>query len=257
MSEMVEMGAKTFEYGDMMDPSLLPSETGFCYFNKGIVLRDNLVIHALAWAPMSGEEFESKGYWIAAYNDKLNEVDYGVEDLQAVLDEYDSDSNVSGFRLIYRQTAIYAGNQSLSIPKEGLEELRELNWLTAKEVPITAADVLHSLLLMLKQPPTIITVDRRKLTNKKQLKRLSAKGISSEVLVVDVRHKYQSSSPTSETASDREYSKRWLVSGHWRRQPKKNELGEWIREMVWINPYIKGPDDMPFVATKRVQALLK
>lgn len=255
MSEMVEMGAKTFEFGDMMDMSLVPSDTGFCYFNKGITLRNNLIIHALAWAPQVGDN--QNGYWITTYNDKLNEVDYGVEDLKNSLEEYEAEEDVSSFRLIYRQTSMYVPDESLSIPKEAMQDLIEKDWIDVKETPITGADVLHSLFLMLKQPPTIITVERRKLSNKKQLKRLSAKGISNEVLVVDVRHKYESTTPREESTSNREYSKRWLVSGHWRRQPKKNSLGEWIREMTWIPPHIKGPADKPFVATKRVQALLR
>jgi hypothetical protein len=255
MSEMVEMGAKTFEFGDMMDISLVPSETGFCYFNKGITLRNNLIIHALAWTPQLGAS--GIGYWIAAYNDKLNEVDYGVTDLKDVLDAHGRGDEIPPLRLIYRQTSMYVPGESLSIPEEARQDLIEKDWIDVKETPITGADVLHSLLLMLKQPPTIITVERRKISNKKQLKRLSAKGVSSEVLVVDVRHKYQSTTASGESTTNREYSKRWLVSGHWRRQPKKNELGEWIREMIWVNPHIKGPADKPFVATKRVQALLK
>lgn len=42
--------------------------------------------------------------------------------------------------------------------------------------------------------------------------------------------------------SDREYTCRWLVRGHWRQQyyPSRGE-----RSPIWIMPYIKGPDDMP------------
>lgn len=39
-----------------------------------------------------------------------------------------------------------------------------------------------------------------------------------------------------------EWKSRWLVAGHWRNQwfPSKNE-----HRQIWINPYIKGPEDKP------------
>lgn len=37
-----------------------------------------------------------------------------------------------------------------------------------------------------------------------------------------------------------EWSCRWIVNGHWRNQPYKDE-----RKLIYIMPYVKGPDDMP------------
>lgn len=53
---------------------------------------------------------------------------------------------------------------------------------------------------------------------------------------------------------DVEWSHRWLVTGHWRNQwyPKEGR-----HKPVWIAPYVKGPDDKPFVQKKRVYRLVR
>lgn len=45
-----------------------------------------------------------------------------------------------------------------------------------------------------------------------------------------------------------EWSHRWIVRGHWRRQffPSRGNHAP-----VWIDPYIKGPDDKPFIEPAR------
>lgn len=43
------------------------------------------------------------------------------------------------------------------------------------------------------------------------------------------------------------WSHRWLVGGHWRNQWYPS-LG--LHRQVWISPYVKGPDDLPLVASK-------
>lgn len=50
-----------------------------------------------------------------------------------------------------------------------------------------------------------------------------------------------------------EWSHRWLVSGHWRRWPSKDGT---IR-LVWVNPYIKGPADKPFIPKRRFYRLVR
>lgn len=50
----------------------------------------------------------------------------------------------------------------------------------------------------------------------------------------------------------REWKHRWMVRGHWRRQ--------WYRSIqahrpVWINPFIKGPDDAPLLGGEKVYSV--
>lgn len=39
------------------------------------------------------------------------------------------------------------------------------------------------------------------------------------------------------------YSHRWMVRGHWRLQPHGPERS--LRKPIWIDPYVKGPEDKP------------
>jgi hypothetical protein len=51
-------------------------------------------------------------------------------------------------------------------------------------------------------------------------------------------------------ASGREYSHRWVVSGHWRNQPCGPKRSR--RRPVYVAPYIKGPADKPLVYKERI-----
>lgn len=53
-----------------------------------------------------------------------------------------------------------------------------------------------------------------------------------------------------EEAGDGNYSHRWIVQGHWRNQPYK-ENGETVHKVIWIAPYVKGPDDKPLIFKRR------
>lgn len=255
MTEMVEMGAKVLEHEDMSDISLVKVDRGFCYFAGGIQLSEGMKIHAIAWTPdeFSNELTGEKDYLITAYNDRFSGPDQGLNGWMSFFSR--SGLPVPEYRWVYRATTPYRNGDPMGPTKEFADKITEIGGSPA--VSVTPSYVMHALMLMLQQPPEIVTVSRREMSNKKQLKRLKAKNIPSEVTVIDIRHKYRSMS-ASGSPVDREYSRRWLVVGHWRWQPMKDkETGLPIRKRIWINPYIKGPEDKPFVATKRVHALLK
>jgi hypothetical protein len=50
-------------------------------------------------------------------------------------------------------------------------------------------------------------------------------------------------------ASARDYTHRWLVDGHFRQQPCGPKHTQ--RKLIWIDPYVKGPDDKPFLDKQR------
>lgn len=47
----------------------------------------------------------------------------------------------------------------------------------------------------------------------------------------------------SEGTGTVEWSKRWMVRGHWRLQPHGPKRAQ--RKPIWIDPYVKGPEDKP------------
>ena len=253
MSDMVQMGASVLDTSDLASLSLFPSTKGFCYFNKGVSLTEDMMIHALSWHEVYSAEGERVELNIVAYNDAYNETDGAIE---AWKDSFSRRGySIPVTRWIYRADAPYWDGGPIAVSKEVTDEIRTLSDFTP--VDITPGQVLHSLILMLNQPPEIVTLTKREITNKKQKKRMKSAGTPSEVTIVDIRHKYRSV-VASGSETDREYSRRWLVIGHWRWQPVKDrETNEMTRKRIWINPYIKGPADKPFVATKRVHALLK
>ena len=55
-----------------------------------------------------------------------------------------------------------------------------------------------------------------------------------------------------------EWSHRWIVRGHWRKQPCKDRPGgDWTYRHVFIHPHIKGPDDKPLLVREHVNALTR
>ncbi len=52
-----------------------------------------------------------------------------------------------------------------------------------------------------------------------------------------------------------EWSHRWIVSGHWTKQP--HGPGKSLRRLQWIHPYIKGPEDKPLAVKETVSGLVR
>lgn len=74
-----------------------------------------------------------------------------------------------------------------------------------------------------------------------------------EVTVIALRRRAPSDEHGEHTV---EWSHQWVVRGHWRRQPCKVE-GEWTHRVIYINPYLKGPEDAPLLVRDRVNALVR
>lgn len=50
-------------------------------------------------------------------------------------------------------------------------------------------------------------------------------------------------------AEGREWAHRWIVRGHWRNQWYRSEG---VHRPIWISPYVKGPDGMPLIGSRKV-----
>lgn len=73
-----------------------------------------------------------------------------------------------------------------------------------------------------------------------------------EIAYVTLRRARQRSESSNHDASDFEYSHRFIVSGHWRHQfyPSREE-----HELIWIDPFVKGPEEKPLVVKDKVWKL--
>lgn len=87
------------------------------------------------------------------------------------------------------------------------------------------------------------------------VRRTMRAGLSSaiaEVRVVNIRQT-RGHSAGGGTSEQRDWSHRWLVSGHWRHQPVGRRRQD--RRLTWISPHVKGPADKPLVVKEVVHAL--
>lgn len=69
-----------------------------------------------------------------------------------------------------------------------------------------------------------------------------------QINVVTLRRAYQPSGG-EESGEDFEYSHRFMVRGHWRHQwyPSRGE-----HELIWVDPFIKGPENKPLIIKDRI-----
>jgi hypothetical protein len=258
MSKTVELAASLLDGSDIGSKHILPSEMGFCYFNGGVATSDNMTIHGLFWFPVgqSAKPGVNK-IMVHGFNDATAGVDGSLESWINKIKER-GHNEVPTFRWIWRTMVEYKNNEPIAISKtDPMIEIINKAWKGTGIVPTNAAQVLHALSLLMKQEKEVITIEKKSLVSKSQIKRAKKKKIPTEVTVIDVFRSYETSGTSTHTYN-REYSRRWLVVGHWRWQRCKDpNTGEPTRKRVWVNAYIKGPKDKPFVATKRVHALLK
>lgn len=116
----------------------------------------------------------------------------------------------------------------------------------------TARWVLACLRLMA-QPLTSVTETGVPANVRRSMLRSKVKLRDTRVTVIDFRRRVGDHSE----GSGREYSHRFLRRGHWRRQPFKNDAGEWDRRRIWIAPTVVGPADKPFIARDHVNAFTR
>jgi hypothetical protein len=77
-----------------------------------------------------------------------------------------------------------------------------------------------------------------------------------DVRVIDLRrYATRGGVAVGETDPDyaRQWSHRWVVSGHWRQQPYGP--GRTLRKTIWIDPFVKGPDDRPLIVRDDVYVM--
>jgi hypothetical protein len=76
-----------------------------------------------------------------------------------------------------------------------------------------------------------------------------------EVQVVTLRRPPSSERDSGSEPGGKDYSHRWIVSGHWRRQrvgPDRTDT-----RLVWVSPYVKGPPDKPLRTPDVVRAWVR
>ncbi len=78
---------------------------------------------------------------------------------------------------------------------------------------------------------------------------------SSTVKLVRLRQLEKSASSEDTETAHREWKNRWIVEGHWRKQPYGP--GRQQRRLTYICPYVKGPEDKPLKAKTKVNVWVR
>lgn len=260
MSDLVLHSAKVLDRSDVADASIVPSDYGFCYFENGIEIGDNVIIHALVWSK-SDKYLNGQPSWtVYAFNDYMKKPDIVSLSRRNLWDKrYPGEPYESAYgRWTLSMASAYVNGSIVTIESDSgysSEEKAELIERNVVAVDMSHLSLLHSLFLLMQQTRVVDSSRRETSPNKKKIARLKKKEISQDVTVVRLRKtEYVNSQPKT---SGIEYSVRWFVSAHWRWQPYKREDGVSDYKRILISPYIKGPDDKPLKISKKVFAVVK
>lgn len=133
---------------------------------------------------------------------------------------------------------------------EGAEAYRDVMKLETTTDP--AMQWLLACWRLMQQTVTSVVDEEAPRALRRQLQRQSLNDTA--VSVIQLRHRTMSEH--SGDGEPREWSHQWLVRGHWRNQPCKED-GEWTTRLVWIHPYVKGDPDKPLLIREHVYSLVR
>ncbi len=257
MTDLITYASERLEESDVLDFTLAPTQDGFVYFEKPIPLMDlrgtTLHINMALW------HFTHKDDLVVfMWNDQYRTPDPIANQIK---DEAQKDKKSQLFLecigrwgfigMVAAGDGQTVGQKLVEQDEETIKSYEDREGFT----PVASGNfvrAIHAYWLLMNQ--TLVNVseeqgDKRVARTMKQMK------LPNLVNVIQYRR----------TENDREYlgesnvqwSHRWIVRGHWRWQPFKNEKGQDDRKRIWIAPFMKGPEDKPLVLTDKIYALTR
>ncbi len=199
---------------------------------------------------------DKTGFVVWEFNDRIDNPDAVSEDLNRQvsrrrLDETMGRWSIMGSHVVESGTSL---GPAMLMP-EG-EQLRRI--VAEGDTPIPATNslrLLHAFWLLLNQPITESSLDRLPAPARKKAKSSGMKRskMDKEVTVVQLRRSARRA--PQEPAEDRhvKWRGRWYVNGFWRWQAYGP--GRKQRKRIWVEGYIKGPQDKPIVVRKHVYSV--
>jgi len=240
MMHMLLQAAHDLPEDAQFDEHVLITPTGFCLFEEPIVGVDRhekkILIHGLVWSKQllqSREDGKDMGVVIFFLVDPTDPID---------------DYNTK-FAEQMRETGI-------TLPPLALQHFYPARF--GDTLPHTPEDqtVMGSLIIheTLKLFIAMQLVAQQKIGEPIQMRpdratrRRYAREYGGERLITLITLRRKSVKKDDEEAAKVEWSRRWVVKGHWRRQwyPKSQ-----THDYVYIYEYVKGPEDKPLVLSER------
>lgn len=251
MCDLIVHAANMLDATDLADNTLPPSRSGFAYFDKPLCIRDirqsDIYVNAILW------DVSSEGtYVIHMWDDEYRHPDAVARQMVA---EGVSTSRITG-RWGYIGVALYddgdqIGDPEIQISEEIIKRYEHVEGVIA--APFTnPTRLFHAFWLLLNQTLVARDVERG---DRRAARRMRFMNVPNEVTVITFRRREHHDDYEGESAV--EWNHRWLVRGHWRWQPYKDEDGNWQHRRQFIAPYIKGPENRPLVITQKVNAFVR
>lgn len=262
MADLVSYAASVLDSSDITDVTLAPSRAGFAYFVKPLPLIDirqkSINVNAFLW-----DTAIDGSIVVHMFNDEYLWPDDAAADIRAKMltltgsekanfEEWKRTQGRWGYAgvIIYRDEE-FVGDERMEVSEELAKQYEDIEGV--QTVPFTNPKrLVHAFFLMLSQ--TLVARENER-GDRKMARRMKSMGVPNEVTIITFRRtKYDKK---MEGTAKVEWNHRWLVRGFWRWQPFKTEEGEWARKRIWINPYVKGPEDKPLVITNKINAFVR
>ncbi len=257
MSDLICFAGEKLDHEDITSREVAPTRAGFVYFEKPISVVDvrgvDLHVNMALWYFNDEDDLV-----VLKWNDQYRTPDKianGIKD-----DALASKAGEKFARTIGRFGFIGLSIQPKGSPigrplyehdEEVVKMYEELEGWT----PVPSGNfirALHAYWLLMGQ--TLIELKEEK-ADKKLARTMKRFELPSEVTIMQYRRVENVNQYVGESSV--EWSHRWIVRGHWRWQPFKNEAGKDDRKRIWIAPFMKGPEDKPLVLTDKIYALTR
>lgn len=262
MCDLVEYSAGVLDSSDITDVTLAPSRAGFAYFDKPLTLldiRQNAVnVNAFMWDTASDGSIV-----VHMWNDEYRYPDDAaryVHDKMLTLsgsersnfEEWKRTQGRWGYAgiFVYRDEE-FVGDEKVEVSEELARQYEDVDGLSPDPFS-NPGRLIHAFFLMLSQ--TLVAREHER-GDRKMARRMKQMGVPNDVTIITFRRTKYDKKMEGETKV--EWNHRWLVRGYWRWQPYKNDDGDWARKRIWINPYVKGPEDKPLVITNKINAFVR
>ena len=271
MTDLILFASEKLDETDLFDPTLAPTDKGFAYFEKPVPLIDirgrELLINVITWEKIFNEEVGSFVISMSCWNDtakKHQELLRKIGRFHWIKSEtVKSGTTVGSKEIELTEQELQAIKETTFDKSYGVSNLGINNWAWEEyrekiiTNPTNIVRILHAYWLLMSQ--TIVEQSKEK-GDRAQSRRLERENCPTEVVVIQFRKRkyYNERGEETEESKKIDWSHRWLVGGHWSLQPYKDPVskGE-IKKRIWINPYVKGPEDKPLVMKDKVYVLAR
>ena len=269
MSMLVQHLAGQLDQSDVLDRTLCPTHWGIVRFDRPLPVKDarggTMLAHWMTWGPAYseaknafGQDVDKPALVFTWWND-LNDPDGYAQKMIEERPGFDWKSiskTLGRWMLDGAEVAVEGrslGGVTVDVPPEVQAVMLAAG--TTPEKFTNTQRYAHALFLLLNQEIVTTTEDEIPRSAQRRIGRMPIPG---RVSVITLRRK---AGAEHQGQTMVEWSHRWLVRGHpaWR-HCSQDKFGAQPYEKGWrvrvyISPYVKGPEDAPFVQTTKLYNL--